>query len=240
MEASGAREDPVLGRYLREIAAYPVLSREEEARLGRRIRAGDEAAVEELVTRNLRFVVMMARRYGRRGGSLADLVNEGNLGLMRAAERFDERKGVRFLTYAAWWVRQALVEATRRQEQLVRAPRRYRGPRRAYLSLDAGVADGSPLAERIADADQASPEGDLDRKELRRQVNLCVAGLPEREARVLRLCFGLDDGDPRELSEIARALGVSRTRVRQLRDRGLQRLRSGRPRRMLEAHRGRE
>lgn len=237
MASSGAREDPVLGRYLREIAAYPVLSREDEARLGRRIRAGDEAAVDELVTRNLRFVVMMARRYRRRGGSLADLVNEGNVGLIRAARRFDERRGVRFVTYAAWWVKQALIDAARRQEHLVRPPRR--GPhRRSYLSLDQAAGKGrSPLGDRLPDPEEACPAARLDREALRRQVSLSVAGLPEREARVLRLCYGLDDGEPRGLCEIARTLGVSRARVRQIRDRGLQRLRTGRRGDLLSTHR---
>lgn len=226
-------EDRGLARYLEEISAYTVLTREEEVRLGRRIRAGDEAAVDELVTRNLRFVVMMARRYRRRAAPLADLVNEGNLGLIRAARRFDERKGVRFVTYAAWWVRQALLDALARQDHLIRAPRR-KAVRREYVSLDDdGARERAPLRERLSDSDETSPERRVYERELQRQVTVCVAGLPEREARVIRLCFGLDGEEARDVGEVARRLGLSRTRVRQLRDRGLQRLGSDRRARML-------
>lgn len=100
-----------LSTYLHEIRCYPLLSRDEESELARRIRAGDAAALERLVCSNLRFVVSVAKKYQNRGVSLSDLINEGNLGLLRAAEKFDESKGVKFISYAVWWIRQAVIQA---------------------------------------------------------------------------------------------------------------------------------
>ena len=112
-----------LDQYLREIAAYPLLSRDDEAALGRRIRAGDTDAVDALVRSNLRFVVSVAKKYQHQGVSLSDLINEGNLGLMRAAHRFDVTRGMRFISYAVWWIRQAIFHAMADQARIVRVPR---------------------------------------------------------------------------------------------------------------------
>ena len=121
------RPDPVSGpgaldRYMAEIRRHPLLGREEEAELARRIRQGDTEALDRLVASNLRFVVSVARRYARRGVPLDDLVNEGNLGLIRAARRFDETRGVRFVSYAVWWIRQAIHAALSRETSVVRVP----------------------------------------------------------------------------------------------------------------------
>lgn len=230
-----------LDQYLAEISAYPVLTRREEVELGRRIRHGDGEAVRELVRGNLRFVVSVARRYRGRGVSLSDLVNEGNVGLVRAARRFDERRGVRFVTYAAWWVRQSVLEALRRQGELVSIPRsaRTRGTKRAYVSLDAPRRPGRrPRVDRLADTGAPPTDRRVEQESLRDLVRRCLATLPRREARVLRLYFGLPDGRPAGLEEISRELGVSRDRVRQIRNRGLERLRTGPGGKVLAGHGG--
>lgn len=116
-----ARADS-LATYLREIRVYPVLTRDEEGALARRIRAGDAAAVEALICANLRFVVSIAKKYRDRGVPLADLIDEGNLGLIRAAEKFDETRGVKFISYAVWWIRQGIVQALSDHAQTFRVP----------------------------------------------------------------------------------------------------------------------
>lgn len=218
-----------LALYLREIGRRSVPTRDEEAGLARRIRDGDEEALDELVSRNLRFVVSVARRYRGRGLSLSDLVNEGNVGMIRAARRFDGERGVRFVTYAAWWIRQSILEALARQSGAARPPRPSDRPARpaVRLSLDADEPGGGSLAERTADPRAEAPDVPVQRRALRRAVARSLASLPEREAEVLRLRFGLGGGEPCTLGEIAERLSVSRSRIRQLRDQGLRRLRSG-------------
>ncbi len=266
-----------LDRYLREIGAEPLLARDEEAELARRIRDGDRQALEKLVAANLRFVVSIAKRYRNRGVSFADLVNEGNVGLIRAAERFDEAKGVRFVSYAVWWIRQAILQAIAEQSHIVRLPasrtatnyqvakslrqlrqefgreptpdelaaeleltvkevREALSSRQGYVSLDAPVqgSDDASLAEFIADEESADPDDQTERDALRDALDSSLTGLPEREQMVLRLYFGLDDGEPRTLEEIGRKLGVTRERVRQLKERALGRLRHGARGRYLE------
>lgn len=226
---SGGTPEQSLALYLREIGRRTVPTRDEEARLARRIHDGDQEALEELVSRNLRFVVSVARRYRGRGLSLSDLVNEGNMGMIRAARRFDGERGVRFVTYAAWWIRQSILEALSRQSGAARAPRPSETALRpgARLSLDADEPGGGSLAERTPDPGAEAPDAPVHRRALERAVARSLASLPEREAEVLRLRFGLGGSEPRTLGEIAERLSVSRTRVRQLRDQALRRLRSG-------------
>lgn len=228
MEAgSDGRNETGLGLYLREIGRRSVPTREEEAELSRRIRDGDERALDELVSRNLRFVVSVARRYRGRGLSLSDLVNEGNVGMIRAARRFDGERGVRFVTYASWWIRQAILEALARRDSAEPPPAGPTARTGARLSLDAADPGGASLAERTADPRAESPDAPTHRRALRRAIARSLTSLPRREAEVLRLYFGLDDGEARTLGAIARRMEVSRSRVRQLRDRALRRLRSG-------------
>lgn len=216
--------------YLRSISRAPLLTRQREGELARRIREGDQQALDELVTRNLRFVVAVARRY--RGGRLGlpDLVNAGNLGLIEAARRFDGDRGVRFVTYASWWIRQAILRALD-AEARGRPPDSGSGaggrPGEA-VSLDApGPSGTGSLLERLADSAVEPPDQRVLRGALRDAVRRSLAGLPAREADALRMCFGLDGRGRRSLAEVAEGLGVSRSRVRQLRDRGLERLRRG-------------
>lgn len=195
---------------------------------------------------NLRFVVATARRYRGRGVPMEDLVNEGNLGLLRAAERFDPGRGVRFITYAAWFVRQTMLDAvTRSGRPLPRPPAgegAARRPRRAVLlSLEASAdpgGSGTPLAELLGDPGAEGADHPGGRRERRRAVETGLAFLPEREERVLRLFYGLDGRGPRSLARIGRELDVSRERVRQLKDRALRRLRDGPLARRLRALRG--
>ena len=223
-------------RYLSEIGQVSLLRPDEEEALARRIReGGDEEALERLVRANLRFVVSIAKRYQHRGVGLADLVNEGNLGLIRAARRFDERRGVRFVSYAVWWIRQAILQAIERNGD---GPRDSGEPRRRYVSLDAPAWSDvdTRLQEVLSDDESEGPEERAQRLALRDALDTSLAVLPEREEEILRLYFGLDDEDPLTLAEIGRRVGVSRERIRQLKDRALARLRADVRRRILETY----
>jgi len=220
----------VLNHYLKDIARHPLLTREEEVELSRRCREGDEEACQRLVSSNLRFVVAIAKRYQGSGVPLADLVNEGNLGLIRGAQRFDGDRGVRFTSYAIWWIRQAIGQAIERD-------RPVRGSKeRRYVSFDQPVADAADLClqEVVADTHLEPADELVNRHELRDVLESGLSCLPEREQRVLRRYFGLDNEPPMTLDQIGAQLGVSRERVRQLKDRGLARLRAGVRRRVLE------
>jgi len=242
----GRRGRTGLDLYLEEIGRHRVLSREEERRVARRAREGDRAARERLVTSNLRFVVTVAKRYRGMGLPLEDLINEGNLGLIRAAGRFDEERGVRFVTYAIWWIRQAILAALAEAGAALPpeppGPGRPRGRARGsdpqgrvkpaararLLSLEARApgTDGATLGARVPDGGP-DPDRVLQDRALRRTLEKGMAFLPEREERVLRRYYGLDGQEPRSVSRIARELEVSRDRVRQIRARALARLRRG-------------
>lgn len=228
------RGGDALDLYLDEIGRHATLSREEEARLARRFReTGDRRSLEALVTANLRFVVAVAKGYRGRGLPLEDLINEGNVGLLRAAARFDHSRGVRFVTYASWWIRQSILAALEGAASPP-PPESGRRPRdRAPLSLQASGGrsrNGPTLVERLADAEADPPDAPLQRAALRRALEASLTFLPEREARVLRLYYGLDGRGGRSLARIAARLGVSRERVRQIKARALARVREG-PRR---------
>ncbi len=266
--------------YLREIREQPLLERSEEVELARRIRDGDEDALNRLVAANLRFVVSVARRYAGRGVPLSDLVTEGNLGLMRAARRFDETKGVRFVSYAVWWVRQAILHALTEGSRIVRVPsgrleeahriiragRRLSqqlgrrptceeiagelgltpgevsdalGMRAGDVSLDAPVAESedTSMLDLLPDETGEDPDACAQLQALRDVVEDGLTRLPDREAEVLRLYFGLDGEEPRSLEEIARHLRLTRERVRMIKDRALVRLRLGETGRVLQGFR---
>lgn len=274
-------EEGSLDQYLRDISAYPLINREEEARLARLIREDDQEALDKLVRSNLRFVVSVAKKYQNQGVSLSDLINEGNLGLIRAARKFDETKGIKFISYAVWWIRQAILQALAEQSRIVRVPLNRAGTlhrigKRAnvllqelgreptheeiaqgmdmseeevaktmsiaqvHLSLDAPVMPGedSRLIDYLADNVNAAPDEQTFEKALTESVEEALATLKEREARILRLYFGLDGAEPMTLEQIGLMLGITRERVRQIKEKALSRLRHVSRARALESYLG--
>ena len=259
-----------LDQYLREISQYPLISREDEVELAKKIKQGCEASLDKLVRSNLRFVVSVAKKYQNQGVGLADLINEGNLGLIRAAHKFDETKGIKFISYAVWWIRQAILAALARQGRTVRVPlnrtadlsrivrtaealrqEMRREPTPEEISAATGLSlevvqslaalntgevrldapldpDGDrALIERFIAEDLPDTEEKTMERFLSDEVEDALKTLPARDAKVLRLYFGLDGGREHTLEEIGGMLGVTRERVRQLRDRALKRLREG-------------
>ena len=262
------KQDGSLDRYLQEISGYPLITREEEARLARGIREGHEECLEGLVRANLRFVVSVAKKYQNQGVPLSDLINEGNVGLIRAAHRFDESKGIKFISYAVWWIRQAILQALAEQSRIVRVPLNRAGAlhrigrrssallqelgreptvqelaqdldvseeeveatlaiSQSHLSLDAPTAPGEDnrLLDYLPDQYAPDPENGAYDQALRETVDGALSSLKEREAKVLRLYFGLDDQEPMTLEDIGSLLGITRERVRQIKEKALQRLR---------------
>ncbi len=255
------REDPnPLGRYFGQIGRGRLLTHEEEIDLGRRARGGDETARSKLIEKNLRLVIPMAKKYRGMGLPFGDLIQEGNIGLMRAADKFDPEKGFRFSTYATWWIRQAVQRAVADKGRTIRIPvhmgEKIRKMARTYNELSAQLArepTDEEVAERLSwDVDRvkevksaipdatslnqplSSDEGtselgdfvederesgvaaEVVRKLEKRRLMESVAGLPERQRRVLVRRYGLDGEKPATLADLSEELGVSRERVRQL------------------------
>lgn len=268
----------ILDLYLEELGRYPLLSAREERETARSARRGDQVAVDRLVRANLRFVISVARRYRNKGLSLLDLVQEGNVGLVVAARKFDPDQGVKFISYAVWWIRQAILSALAKQGRSVRLPLnratelarvvRVRGELRqtldrdpsdaeiaegaglsraavelarrlntAAIRLDArvGASEDSELGERFL-ADETDLQEVVERRLLTRQVAESLRHLRPRDARIVRLYYGLQGEDPHTLEQIGRLLGVTRERVRQLRDRALRELRDGPDGRILASY----
>ena len=260
----------ILDQYLYEVSMTPLLTPQQEIAIAKRVRQGDQDAMQELVKRNLRFVISVAKKYQNRGLPLTDLIGEGNVGLLTAARKFDPDQGVKFISYAVWWIRQAILASLARQGRTVRVPLN----RTADLSKIVRTAEAlrqelrrEPTPEEIAQSTGLSlevvqslaalntsdvrldapldPEGDrslierfiaveqADAEEqamdsfLSEEIESALRTLPPRDAKVLRLYFGLDGGREHTLEEIGGMLGVTRERVRQLRDRALKRLREG-------------
>jgi RNA polymerase primary sigma factor len=263
-------EQGALDQYLREVSKHALLTPAQEIELGARALAGDEDAVQKLVRANLRFVISVAKKYQNRGVSLIDLIQEGNVGLVTAARKFDPDQGVKFISYAVWWIRQAILSALANQGRAVRVPlnrasdlaRIFRERERlkqelrrdptneevasaAHLTpemvtqlqtlnsseirLDApiGDTDDSQLVERFIVEEAYEPELAVEERMLAEQIERALNTLSPRDARVLRLYFGLEGDREHTLEEIGNMLGVTRERVRQLRDRALKRLREG-------------
>jgi len=268
--AATAEEQSALDQYLREVSQHELLNAQEEIEVGYLARAGDEDAVQKLVRANLRFVISVAKKYQNRGVSLVDLIQEGNVGLVTAARKFDPDQGVKFISYAVWWIRQAILSALANQGRAVRVPlnrasdlaRIFRERERlkqelrreptieevaeaakltpeivqslstlnaAEIRLDAPIGDSndSMLVERFISEEAAEPEEDVEERLLAEHIDRALDTLTPRDARVLRLYFGLEGGREHTLEEIGNMLGVTRERVRQLRDRALKRLREG-------------
>lgn len=266
----GEADRDILDQYFAEASKYPLLNAAEEKELARRIRKGDQEAMHELVKRNLRFVVSVAKKYQNRGLPLIDLIGEGNVGLLTAARKFDPDQGVKFISYAVWWIRQAILSSLARQGRTVRVPlnrtadlsrvmrasallrdKLGREPtpdevaqltgisqeivsallslNSADIRLDAPLgADGDrSLIERFSVEEMPNAEDAVLNTFRSQELARALSTLPARDAKILRLYFGLEGGREHTLDEIGKMLGVTRERVRQLRDRALKRLREG-------------
>jgi RNA polymerase primary sigma factor len=254
--------------YLQEISRIPLLKLEEETALARRAFRGDVEAQERLARHNVRFVVSVAKKFQNRGVPLMDLIGEGNVGLMTAARKFDPDRGVKFISYAVWWIRQAIQAAIARHGRPVRVPlnrtadlnrlgrtttllteRLGRVPTVEELVKATGLtpdavrslsalhiealrldhpvreADERGRMERFVPTTQEATDASTLASSQSSDLDAALAALPPRDAKVLRLYFGLDDGKSRTLEEIGKMLGVTRERIRQLRDRALRQLR---------------
>lgn len=264
-----------LDLYLEELSRYPLLTAEEEESAARLAQAGDEAGLDTLVRSNLRFVITVAKKYQNRGLSFLDLIQEGNVGLITAARKFDPDQGVKFISYAVWWIRQSILAAIAKQGRSVRLPLnratelarvvRVRSELRQQLDrepsseeiaeladltpatvdmlqtlnvaevrLDApvGETDDGLLAERFL-VDEDSLEDSVEMLLLKQHIADALRDLRPRDARVVRLYYGLQGEEEHTLEEIGQILGVTRERVRQLRDRALRELKEGATGRVL-------
>ena len=260
-------DDPVR-MYLKEIGRVPLLSADEEIALAKRMEAGDEEAQKELAEANLRLVVSIAKRYVGRGMLFLDLIQEGNLGLIKAVEKFDYNKGYKFSTYATWWIRQAITRAIADQARTIRIPvhmvetinklirvsrqllqqlgrepspeeiaeameisvervREIMKIAQEPVSLETplGEEEDSHLGDFIEDQDAPAPAEAASFMLLKEQLEEVLDTLTEREERVLRLRFGLDDGRARTLEEVGQNFGVTRERIRQIEAKALRKLR---------------
>ena len=260
-------DDPVR-MYLREIGKIPLLSYDKELELAKRILEGDEEAKQELAEANLRFVVSIAKKYVGRGMLFLDLIQEGNMGLIKAVEKFDYTKGFKFSTYATWWIRQAITRAIADQARTIRIPvhmvetinRLIRTSRHLLqqlgreptpeeiakemdmsvekvmeiqkiaqdpvsLETPIGEEDDSHLGDFIQDEDSPAPQDAASYTLLREQLEEVMKTLTPREAKVLRLRFGLDDGKARTLEEVGKEFDVTRERIRQIEAKALRKLR---------------
>ena len=258
-----ARDDQSLDIYLQEIGETDLLTSGQEVELAQAIRAGDDTALDRLVKANLRFVVSVAKQYQNQGLSLSDLISEGNIGLMKAARRFDESKGFKFISYAVWWIRQSILHALAEQSRLIRLPlnkveelrriertirqremagnmeestpepdsetERVQRPEWAIipLSLDAPVGDhdGFSLMDRLKDHSNPLPDESVFEDALKQEIGNAVASLTDRESEVLNLYFGLDSDRSYTLEEIGTQFSITRERVRQIKQKAINKLR---------------
>ncbi len=258
----------ILDQYLFEVSRTPLLTVAQEIAVAKRVRRGDEDAMRELVKRNLRFVISVAKKYQNRGMPLTDLIGEGNVGLMTAAKKFDPEQGVKFISYAVWWIRQSILQALADQSRIVRVPLNRAGEMhrigrrtsalqqelgrdptaveiaegmdldvvevertlaisRAHLSLDAptSTGDDARLLDHIADARGRGADADAIDHARTECIEAVLGSLREREARIVRLYFGLDSVEAYTLEQIGEMMGITRERVRQIKDKALMRLR---------------
>ncbi len=275
------RENKSLDKYLNEISKVPMIDAQEEVELARRIREGDQVALEKLVNANLRFVVSVSKQYQNQGLTLGDLINEGNLGLIKAAKRFDETRGFKFISYAVWWIRQSILQALADQSRIVRLPlnkvgsigrignksaeleqKLEREPTAEeianaleiptaevenalktsgrHLSIDAPLAEGedNTLLGVLNNNDEPHPDLHLINESLQKEINRVISTLSEKERDVLKYYYGLDGGPAHTLEDISEKVGLTRERVRQIKEKALRRLRKSSKSKILKSYLG--
>lgn len=258
-----------LDLYLHEINQTPLLKRDQEKELARRIRKGDKKALDQLVKANLRFVVSIAKQYANQGLSLEDLINDGNLGLIKAAHRFDEKRGFKFISYAVWWIRQAMLQSLAEHSRIVRLPLNRAGTlykigkatrqldqelgrapnaeeiakklklseeevedtmhiANSHISLDdpySSDQDDNALVDYLMDEDAEMPDECTYDHALSEDMEKALDTLSDREKAILTLYFGLNGEEPLTLEEIGKKLNLTRERIRQIKEKAIQRLR---------------
>ena len=274
------RESDSLDKYLQEIGHEELISVEEEVELAQRIKQGDRKALEKLTKANLRFVVSVAKQYQNQGLSLRDLINEGNVGLIKAAEKFDETRGFKFISYAVWWIRQSILQAIAEQSRIVRLPLNQVGSvnkinrvlnkfeqeheRRPsideiadnvdipqdkieeamkvssrHVSVDAPFADGedNSLLDVLPNNDSPMADKKLVLESLREEINRALQTLNERERNIIEAFFGINQPEM-TLEEIGDKYGLTRERVRQIKEKAIRRLRHSTKNKLLKSYLG--
>lgn len=274
------RESESLDKYLQEIGKEELISAEEEVELAQRIRKGDHRALERLTKANLRFVVSVAKQYQNQGLSLADLINEGNLGLIKAAEKFDETRGFKFISYAVWWIRQSILQAIAEQSRIVRLPLNQVGSvnkiarilnkfeqeneRRPsideiseqidlptekidealntsgrHISVDAPFSEGedNSLLDVMVNDNSPSADNGLVHESLKAEINTALKILSPRERSIIEAFYGINQQEL-TLEEIGVKFGLTRERVRQIKEKAIRRLRDNTNNKVLKAYLG--
>jgi RNA polymerase primary sigma factor len=276
------RESQSLEKYLQEIGKVDLLTPEEEVDLAKKIKQGDQIALEKLTKANLRFVVSVAKQYQNQGLSLSDLINEGNLGLIKAAQRFDETRGFKFISYAVWWIRQSILQALAEQSRIVRLPlnkvgslnkinkafseleQEYErepsaeelavlleittdevettlGVAARHVSMDAPFVDGedNSLLDVLENSTTPGTDTALEYNEsLSREIERSLSTLTDRQRDVLLLYFGIGVEHPMSLEDIGDKFGLTRERVRQIKDKAINKLRSTSKSKLLKHYLG--
>jgi RNA polymerase primary sigma factor len=269
-----------LDKYLQEIGKEELITVEEEVELAQRIRKGDRSALEKLTRANLRFVVSVAKQYQNQGLSLPDLINEGNLGLIKAAEKFDETRGFKFISYAVWWIRQSILQALAEQSRIVRLPLNQVGSLNKinkafskfeqeneripsaeeladvleitkekiadtmrvsgrHVSVDAPFIEGedNSLLDVLVNTDSPVADRALITESLVREIERALATLTERERDIIKLFFGIGVQEM-TLEEIGEKFGLTRERVRQIKEKAIRRLRHTSRSKLLKSYLG--
>ena len=276
------RESESLEKYLQEIARVELITPEEEVELARRIKQGDQKALDKLTKANLRFVVSVAKQYQNQGLTLPDLINEGNLGLIKAAQRFDETRGFKFISYGVWWIRQSIMQALAEQSRIVRLPlnkvgltnrisRAYSQLEQEYertptaeelanyldveleevaatmsvaarhVSMDSPLSEGeeNTLIDILANANADSADKQMIyRDSLKQEVQRSLSLLSPRQKEVICSFYGIDVDEPVSLEDLGSRYGLTRERIRQIKDKALEKLRTVSGARLLKEYMG--